>query len=197
MEKNKIDQKDADYSKELSNQSDFTEEQQQQQQTVRVLEEEYSISKETSTKEAKIEKRWANKTKIVKVPISYEELYINGKKLKSVEESQILSALKNKITSISKLDRDSSVKQSVSKKSKIEDRGELVPLLSLPSDKSNSETEKIIPLYEEQFEISKKMVKVAEIVIRKRIVTEKKKIDIDIIRAEVTIKHPSGQIEKL
>jgi stress response protein YsnF len=33
--------------------------------------------------------------------------------------------------------------------------------------------EKIIPLYEEQFEIVKKMVKVAEIVITKRRVTEK------------------------
>ena len=108
-----------------------------------------------------------------------------------------MSALKDKITSISKLDRDLSVKQSVSKESKIEDRGELVPLLSLPSDKSNSETEKVIPLYEEQFEISKKIVKVAEIIIRKRRVTEKKKIDIDIIREEVTIKHPSGKIEKL
>jgi stress response protein YsnF len=41
------------------------------------------------------------------------------------------------------------------------------------------------------------MVKVAEIVIRKRRVTEKKKIDIDIIREEVAIKHHSGQIEKL
>jgi stress response protein YsnF len=194
MEKNKIDQEDTDYSKEVSNQSDFSEE---QQQTVRVVEEEYSISKETNTKEVKIEKRWANKTRIVKVPISYEELYINGKKLKSVEESQILSALKDKITSMSKADKDSSVKQSVSKKGKIEDGGELVPLLSLTSDESNSETEKIIPLYEEQLEISKKMVKVAEIVIRKRRVTEKKKIDIDITREETTIKHPSGKIEKL
>jgi stress response protein YsnF len=108
-----------------------------------------------------------------------------------------LSALKDKITSISKSDRDSSVKQSVSKKGKIEDTEELVPLLSLPSDESNSETEKIIPLYEEQLEISKKMVKVAEIVIRKRRVIEKKKIDIDIIREQTTIKHPSGKIEKL
>jgi uncharacterized protein (TIGR02271 family) len=87
------------------------------------------------------------------------------------------------------------VEQSVSKKSKIGERGQLVPLLS--SDESNAEYEKIIPLYEEQFEISKRMVKVAEVVIRKRRVTEEKKIDIDIRREEVTIKHPSGKIEKL
>ena len=43
-----------------------------------------------------------------------------------------------------------------------------------------NEKERIIPLYEEQFEISKKMVKVPELVISKRRVTEKKKINIDI-----------------
>jgi stress response protein YsnF len=40
---------------------------------------------------------------------------------------------------------------------------------------SEKEKEKVIPLYEEQFEIIKKTVKVAEIVITKRRVTEKKK----------------------
>jgi stress response protein YsnF len=193
MESHKIDKNNTDRSKEISNQADFSEE--QHHQIVPVLQEEYFISKETSAREAKIEKRWSTKTKSVKVSISYEELYINGKKLKSVEESQILSALKDKISSIGKSGTDSSVEQSVSKKSKIEERGQLVPLLS--SDESNAEYEKIIPLYEEQFEISKRMVKVAEVVIRKRRVTEEKKIDIDIRREEVTIKHPSGKIEKL
>lgn len=193
MESHKIDKNNTDRSKEISNQADFSEE--QHHQIVPVLQEEYFISKETSAREAKIEKRWSTKTKSVKVSISYEELYINGKKLKSVEESQILSALKDKISSIGKSGTDSSVEQSVSKKSKIGERGQLVPLLS--SDESNAEYEKIIPLYEEQFEISKRMVKVAEVVIRKRRVTEEKKIDIDIRREEVTIKHPSGKIEKL
>ena len=193
MESHKIDKNNTDRSKEISNQADFSEE--QHHQIVPVLQEEYFISKETSVREAKIEKRWSTKTKSVKVSISYEELYINGKKLKSVEESQILSALKDKISSIGKSGTDSSVEQSVSKKSKIGERGQLVPLLS--SDESNAEYEKIIPLYEEQFEISKRMVKVAEVVIRKRRVTEEKKIDIDIRREEVTIKHPSGKIEKL
>jgi stress response protein YsnF len=193
MESHKIDKNNTDRSKEISNQADFSEE--QHHQIVPVLQEEYFISKETSAREAKIEKRWSTKTKSVKVSISYEELYINGKKLKSVEDSQILSALKDKISSIGKSGTDSSVEQSVSKKSKIGERGQLVPLLS--SDESNAEYEKIIPLYEEQFEISKRMVKVAEVVIRKRRVTEEKKIDIDIRREEVTIKHPSGKIEKL
>jgi stress response protein YsnF len=200
-------------SKDSAKPSDFSEEgeveeqvQQQQQQIVPVLEEDYSISKETTVKETKIEKRLVTKTKTVKVPIVYEELYINGKKLKSVEQSQILSALKDKISSIaSSVNADTSVEQSVKKKKKIENRGELVPLLfsSEQEEDDNSEAqidkekEKIIPLHEEQLEIIKKMVKVAEIVITKRRVTEKKKIDFDIKGEEVKIKYPDGRSEKL
>jgi stress response protein YsnF len=212
-------QQNIDESQEISTPLDFSGEkkeedvqQQQQQQIVPVLEEDYSISKQTTIKEAKIEKRLVTKTKTVKVPTSYEELYINGKKLKSVEESQILSALKDKISSIATSgNAGTSVEQSVKKKNKIENRGELVPLFSSSATtaasydydevKGNSETqiekEKVIPLYEEQFEIIKKMVKVAEIVITKRRVIEKKKIDVDIRGEEVTIKYPDGRSEKL
>jgi stress response protein YsnF len=210
MEKNdNTTEQDDNTSKEMARpSSDSTEGEQirlqQQEQIVPVLEEDFSISKETTIKEAKIEKRAVTKTKTVKVPITYEELYINGKKLKSVEDSQILSALKDKITSLSgRGDADTSVEQSVSKKNKIENRGELVPLLSTSDEEEagNSETqrerEKVIPLYEEQFEIIKKTVKVAEIVITKRRVTEKKIIDIDIRGEEVTIKYPDGRSEKI
>jgi stress response protein YsnF len=211
MENNNTIAQDANNSKDMARpSSDSTEGKQiqlQQQQIVPILEEDYSISKQTSIKEAKIEKRAVTKTKSVKVPIVYEELYINGKKLKSAEKSQILSALKDKITSLSgRGDADSSVEQSVSKKSEIENRGELVPLLSTSDheeEAGNSETqrekekEKVIPLYEEQFEIIKKTVKVAEIVITKRRVTKKKKLDIDIRTEEVTIKYPDGRSEKL
>jgi stress response protein YsnF len=165
-----------------------------QEQIVPILEEDYSISKQTSIKEAKIEKRVLTKTKTVKVPIVYEELYINGKKLKSVEESHILSALKDKLSRITNTGAADSVEQSVKKKNKIEDRGELVPLFS--SDNTN-ENEKIISLYEEQFEIVKKVAKVAEIVITKRRITEKKKIDIDLRGEQVKIKYPDGRSEKV
>jgi stress response protein YsnF len=209
MENNNAIAQDANNSKDMARpSSDSTEGKQiqlQQQQIVPILEEDYSISKQTSIKEAKIEKRAVTKTKSVKVPIVYEELYINGKKLKSAEKSQILSALKDKITSLSgRGDADSSVEQSVSKKSKIENRGELVPLLSTSdheeqagNSETQSEKEKVIPLYEEQFEIIKKVAKVAQIVITKRRVTEKKKLDIDIRTEEVTIKYPDGRSEKL
>ena len=41
------------------------------------------------------------------------------------------------------------------------------------------------------------MVKVQEIVITERRVTEKKKIDVDIISEDVTIKYPDGGSENL
>src|SRR5919199_111683 len=173
-----------------------------QEQIVPVLEEDFSISKQTTVREAKIEKRAVTKTKTIKVPITYEELYVDGKKLKSVDEPRILSAL-DKIGSIasSSGNTDASVEQSVSKKNKIEDRGELVPLFSSSYDDEESETdvekekerEKVITLYEEQFEIVKKVVKVAEIMITKRRITEKKLIDVDLRGEKVKIKYPDGR----
>jgi len=174
---------------------------QTQQQIVPVLKQHYSISKETSIKDAKIEKRLVTKVKTVRVPLVYEELYINDKKLKSVKEIQIFSAFKDKITSIANMgNTNTSVEQSIKKKNIIENRGELIPLLS-SSDKDGSETqrekERIIPLYEEQFEIIKKRVRVAEIIITKQRVTEKKKVDIDISTEEVTLEYPDGRSERL
>ena len=175
---------------------------QTQQQIVPVLKQDYSISKETSIKEAKIEKRLVTKVKTVRVPLVYEELYINDKKLKSVKEIQIFSAFKDKITSIANMGNIStaSVEQSIKKKNIIENRGELIPLFSSSSYEDSEihrEKERIIPLYEEQFEIIKKRVKVAEIVITKQRVTEKKKVDIDISTEEVTLEYPDGRSERL
>ena len=175
---------------------------QTQQQIVPVLKQDYSISKETSIKEAKIEKRLVNKVKTVRVPLVYEELYINDKKLKSVKEFQIFSAFKDKITSIANMGNIStaSVEQSIKKKNIIENRGELIPLFSSSSYEDSEihrEKERIIPLYEEQFEIIKKRVRVAEIIITKQRVTEKKKVDIDISTEEVTLEYPDGRSERL
>jgi stress response protein YsnF len=183
-----------------SNDLDFSGTKQGQEIIVPVLEEEYSISKQATSKEAKIEKRWNTKTKTVKVEVSYEEVYINDKKMKSVEKSQILSFLKDKLSSIGRKSDSSDIymKQSETKKSDAENRGELVPLMSPSSSYTDSsETEKVIPLWAEETEVSKKMVKVAEIVIKKRRVTETKKIDIGIKKEQVTIRYPDGKAEKL
>jgi stress response protein YsnF len=193
-----------DESKQIAKTTDSSEakihtSQQTQEQIVPVLEEDFSISKETTIKEAKIEKRVVTKTKIVKIPITYEELYINGKKLKSVEEPRILSALKDKISNIANSgSSDTVVEQSISEKNKIENIGEQVPSFSSSEDvTSENEKEKVIPIYEEQFEIVKKVAKVAELVITKRRVKEKKIIDLDLRGEQVKIKYPDGRSQKL
>ena len=57
-----------------------------------------------------------------------------------MKEIQIFSAFKDKITSIANMGNTStSVEQSIKKKNIIENRGELIPLLS-SSDKDGSET---------------------------------------------------------
>ena len=182
-------------SRELINE-DESESEQQQQQVVPVIEEEYSISKETITKKAKIEKRWITKTKTIKVPITYEEVFINGRKMKSVSSSEpwILSILKDKIGS-SMNNHNATVKQSILKKSEIKD-DQLVPFSS-DEGESTTEIEKVIPIMGEEIEVIKKMVKLAEIVIRKRQITENKKVDIDIKKERVIIEYPDGNTNEL
>jgi stress response protein YsnF len=63
----------------------------------------------------------------------------------------------------------------------------MIPLLE-----NNHETEKTIPLYAEELIISKRMVKVIDVIIRKRNVTETSKVDIDLITEELTVKNPTG-----
>ena len=60
---------------------------------------------------------------------------------------------------------------------------------------SDTEIEKTIPLYAEQLVISKKIVKVGDIVIRKREVTKQEKIDIQIIKEEVSVENPAEMVE--
>jgi stress response protein YsnF len=173
----------------------INEDESKQQQVIPLIEEEYSISKETIASEAKIEKRWITKTKTIKVPITYEEVFINGKKMKSAESSEpwILSILKDKISS--GIDsHKTAVKQSILKKSEIKD-DQLVPFSS--NQDGSAEIEKVIPLLGEEIEINKKMVKLAEIVIRKRKVTEKKKVDINIKKEKVVIEYPDGNTQEL
>ena len=172
------------------------EDESEQQQVIPVIEEEYSISRETITKEAKIEKRWITKTKTIKVPITYEEVFINGKKMKSVSSSEpwILSILKDKIGS-SVNNQNATVKQSILKKSEIKD-DQLVPFSS-DEGESTTEIEKVIPIMGEETEVIKKMVKLAEIVIRKRQITENKKVDIDIKKEKVIIEYPDGSANEL
>ena len=54
----------------------------------------------------------------------------------------------------------------------------------------------MIPLYAEEITISKKIVKVGEIVISKRKIVEMENVDVDTIKERINVEHADGRKEK-
>ena len=150
--------------------------------TISVVEEKPAISKQSIVTDTIIEKRWVTKTKLVRVPVVYEEVYVNGKPLSSGGGGGgILSDLKKALSG-----KDESAKKIVDMKA----MGEFVPV-------SKGDLEKVIPVFGEKIIITKKMTKLNELVIRKRRIVENKKIKVDVTKESVKIQHPNGKIEQL
>ena len=147
--------------------------------TISVVEEKPAISKQSVVTDTIIEKRWVTKTQLVRVPVVYEEIYVNGKPLSS--GGGILSDLKKALSG-----NDESAKKTVDMKA----MGEFVPV-------SKGDMEKVIPVFGEKIIITKKMTKLNELVIRKRRIVENKKIKVDVTKESVKIQHPNGKIEQL
>jgi len=55
----------------------------------------------------------------------------------------------------------------------------------------------VIPIYAEEIVISKKMVKLGEVIIKKNRVTVNNKIDVDIKKEKVTVQYPDGIMQQL
>src|ERR671918_8934 len=187
-----------------------------------VMEENFDLSKKTIVQETKIMKRLTTKTEKIEVPITYEEVYVNDKKLNIYDKEEgegLLSKLKDTVahsiasndsnieyhyhnSSLDSPDLSSASKPSVEKsesQNQYHDdnynrEGELVPLIE---GQEKNETEKIVPIWGEEIIVSKRKVKLGEIIIRKRRVTESKKIDIDIKKEKVSVEYPDGFKEEL
>jgi stress response protein YsnF len=163
-----------------------------------VNEERFSISKDTVSEDVKIEKRWISATRKVEIPVPYEEVYVNDKVVKLFDEKDddnILSKLKDKI--LDSIDRDKNKQQqTISQQQQNEPRGELIPLFD--DDKDNDQiTEKVIPILGEEIVVSRRTVKIGEIVIKKRRVTDNKKVQIDIKKEKVMLEYPDGTTEQI
>src|SRR5215208_3215461 len=180
-----------------------------------VVEENFDLLKKTIIQKTKIVKRPATKTEKIEVPITYEEVYVNDKKLNIYEKGEgegILSKLKGTIadsitaddsnieyrypnpSSTSDLSADNSRSQNEYHDYNYDTEGEIVPLIE---GQEKNETEKIVPIWGEEIIVSKRKVKLGEIMIRKRRVTESKKIDIDIKKEKVSVEYPDGFKEEL
>ena len=163
-----------------------------------VNEERFSISKNTVSEDVKIEKRWISATRKVEIPVPYEEVYVNDKVVKLFDEKDddnILSKLKDKI--LDSIDRDKNKQQQTTTISQQQNeiRGELIPLFD--DNDNNQITEKVIPILGEEIVVSRRTVKIGEIVIKKRRVTDNKKIQIDIKKEKVMLEYPDGTTEQI
>lgn len=62
---------------------------------------------------------------------------------------------------------------------------------------NNNKYETLIPLYAEEVTVSKKMVKVGEIVIRKRRIVETENVEVDAIKEQIKVQYADGRKEKI
>jgi stress response protein YsnF len=62
---------------------------------------------------------------------------------------------------------------------------------------NNIKFETLIPLYAEEITISKKIVKVGEIVVSKRRVVETENVDVDTIKERIKVEYADGRKEKI
>jgi stress response protein YsnF len=149
--------------------------------TIAVVEEKPAVSKQSVVSNTVIEKRWITKTELVRVPVMYEEIYVNGKPMSSGGGGGILSDLKKAL---------SGKNETAKKSGEMEPKGKFVSI-------STKEEEKVIPVFGEKIIITKKMTKLNDLVIRKRRIVENKKIKANVTKESVKIKHSDGKIEDL
>ena len=184
-------------------------------QIIPIIEENFNLTKKTVIHETKIVKRRAIKTEKIEVPIAYEEVYANNKKLRiyDKEEEGLLSKIKYTIAHhVSTSDDDnieyhylplpSEYSNGSSKPNQIQEyydsnyntKGEAVVLIE---GQEKNETEKIVPIWGEEIIVRKRKVKLGEIVIRKRRIIENRRIDVDIKKEKVLVEYPDGRKEEL
>lgn len=88
-------------------------------------------------------------------------------------------------------------------------KGEIVPLFDNQQNEGNNihysnnkeltknERQALIPIYAEEITISKKLVKVGEILLSKRRVIEEENVNVDTTKELISVEHPDGRKEKL
>jgi stress response protein YsnF len=148
-----------------------------------IIEQKSSSETKSYTEEIIIEKRLVERKMNVEVKVTYEEIFVNGKEIGSNvgDVGETFKGIKDKILEIVSFEKDREEKELEKMKE------HMIPLIE-----NSRETEKTIPLYAEELIISKRMVKVADLIIRKRNVTETSKVDMDLMTEELTVKNPTG-----
>lgn len=145
-----------------------------------IIEQRSTIETKSYTEAIRIEKGQVERKKNIEINVKYDEIFVNGKEIHT-NAGDTLREIKDKILEIISFDQDRDEKELEKVK------GQMIPLLG-----NDTEMERVIPLFAEEVVISKRMVKVADLTIRKRKVSERRKVDIDLITEQVTIQNPTG-----
>jgi stress response protein YsnF len=170
-------------------------------QVIPVIEENFSISKKMNTDSVTIQKICTTKTEKIEIPRRFEEVFVNGKKIEAFEKhdsigDEILSKVKEGIKESLDSIHKAHYKKAYSVSEQNESKREIIPLFDYESS-NNEEIEKVIPIYAEEIVVSKRMVKLGEVIIKKNRVTVNNKIDVDIQKEKVTVQYPDGVVQQL
>jgi stress response protein YsnF len=147
-----------------------------------IIEQKSTTETKGYTETISIEKRQVERKKNIELKVKYDEIFVNGKEIHT-SAGDTLREIRDKILEIVSFDQDRDEKQELEKV-----KGQMIPLLG-----NDTEMEKVIPVYAEEIVISKRVVKIADLTIHKRIVSETKKVDNDLITEQITIQNPTGR----
>ncbi len=178
--------------------------------------EKLDVTKKTEKGNLRIEKKWITVKKKIEIPLKYEEVFINGKVFDSYNDKEIgeiFSRIKSKISDVFLHERTSfeDNKQLDSTGSEVEivclepEGKELnnnvlseKPVSLLDGTKADlNDNQQTLELWGEEVIINKKRVKLAEIVLKKYQVNEKRKIDVEVKREKLTLKFPGNLKEEI
>jgi stress response protein YsnF len=178
--------------------------------------EKFSDTKQTKEGQVNIEKRRTTSVKKIEIPVTYEEIYIDGKKIDSYDEKEVLqifSKIKNIIKSRFSQSKNQGKDNNLTDKqtgllkvkyydvdnniSNGKENAESRRSIPSSSNKKNPKIENVITLWGEEIIINKRKVKLGEFVIKKYEVTETKKIDVELITEKLTIHQPNASKEEI
>ncbi len=180
-------------------------------QRIPLIGEKFTLTKKTKEGQVNIEKRWTTATKKIEIPVKYEEIYMDGKKIDSLIERdavKIFTKIKDKIKHVfihSDNKGEDAPKDTLKMKyydaenSLLNDRQNIGGGKAIPStnDKRNLKTENVITIWGEEIVINKRIVKLGEFVVKKYEVTETKEVDVELITEKLTIHQPNSHKEEI
>ena len=205
---NKDNLRNNNYTKSFSNSTEIV-------KKIPLMGEKFSYTKQTKEDKINIEKRWNTTIKKIEIPVSYEEIYIDGKRLESNDENeplQIISKIKNNIKNFfirSNTQKSNNLHKEQDGVLKIKqynvdnkisnEKQNIGNKISLPSyiKNKNSRIEHTVTIWGDEITINKKKVKLGEFIIKKHEVTELKKVDVELLTDKLTIYHPNSIKEEI